>query len=213
MRSEVFINVFRRILRYAYRQKLKNKNITLITNNCIGGIIYHDMHLPFLTPTINLYFDNEEFITFCTFLEEYLLLPVEEYTAHSKPFPVGVLRGKHGDVHVFFMHYDSFESAIKKWEDRKRRIDWENLYIVMESQQCDKTTLAKFNNIPYKNKVVLTDGETGIANSFPIKSEFYANNYWPGKLLEYPPYALLRYMDKFDYVNFFNTGRIRRRYV
>ena len=167
----------------------------------------------FLSPTINLYFENSEFITFCTFLEEYLSLPVEEYTAHTNSFPVGVIHGTHGDVYIYFMHYDSFDKGLVKWEERKLRINYDNLYIIMEAQQCDNTTLAKFNDIPYKNKVVLTDGVTGIANSFPIKGNFYANNYWPGKLLEYPLYGLLRYMDKFDYVSFFNTGKIRRRYV
>lgn len=210
---KVLINYLRRLLRLLYRRRLKNKSISLITNNCIGGIICHDMHLQFLSPTINLYFENSEFITFCTYLEEYLSLPVEEYTAHTKSFPVGVLHGSHGDVRIYFMHYDSFDQAKAKWEERKLRVNFGNLYVIMEAQQCDNTILSKFNDIPYKNKVVLTDGNTTIPSSFPISGHFYANNYWLGKLLEYPQYGLRRYMDEFDYVTFFNTGKITRRYV
>lgn len=208
-----FIAYIRRIIRYLYRRRLKNKDITLITNNCIGGIIYHDMHLQFLSPTINLYFDNEEFIRFCTYLDEYLSLAVEECTSVQKSFPVGVLHGTHGDVHIYFMHYESFEQAVAKWNERKERINYDNLYIIMEAQRCTSDILAKFNDIPYANKVILTDGISEIAHSFPIRSDFYGESYWPSKLLEYPPRGLYRYMEQFDYVTFINKGKIKKRYV
>ena len=171
------INYIRRILRYFYRKTLRKRDITLITNNCIGGIIYHDMHLQFLSPTINLYFDNEEFILFCTYLDEYLSLAVEECISIQKPFPVGVLHGSHGDVHIYFMHYDSFEQAVAKWNERKARINYDNLYIIMEAQRCTSDILANIQDIPYANKVVLTDGDQDVANSFPIKGNFYGTNY------------------------------------
>ena len=173
------ISYLRRIIRYFYRKSLKVRSFSLITNNCIGGIIYHDMHLQFLTPTINLYFDNEEFIRFCTHLDEYLSLIVEECTATQRSFPVGVLHGSHGDVHIYFMHYDSFEQAVAKWNERKERINYDNIYIIMEAQKCSSAILAKFNDIPYANKVVLTDGKSDILNSFAIvDGSFYGKNYY-----------------------------------
>ena len=208
-----WIAYIRRVIRFYYRNKLINTDFSLITNNCIGGIIYHDMHLQFLSPTINLYFDNEEFIRFCTYLDEYLSLAVEKCISIQKPFPVGVLHGSHGDVHIYFMHYDSFEQAVAKWDERKERINYDNLYIIMEAQKCSSAILAKFNDIPYANKVVLTDEIQDVANSFPIGDDFYGDSYWPGKLLEYPPRGLYRYMEQFDYVQFINTGKIKKRYV
>lgn len=207
------INYIRYIIRFFYRKCLQNRDITLITNNCIGGIIYHDMRLRFQSPTINLYFDNEEFILFCTYLVEYLSLPVEECTSSKKSFPIGVLHGSHGDVHIYFLHYDSFEQAVWKWNKRKERINFDNLYIIMEAQRCTSDILAKFNDIPYANKVVLTDGVQDVTNSFPIKGNFYGDSYWSGKLIEYPPMGLYRYMEQFDYVKFINKGKIRKRYV
>lgn len=32
------------------RLRLRNKDFTLITSNCVGGIIYHELGLPFLSP-------------------------------------------------------------------------------------------------------------------------------------------------------------------
>lgn len=126
---------------------------------------------------------------------------------------MGVIHGAHGDVHIFFMHYDSFENAVKKWNERKERISFDNLYIIMEAQKCSSVILAKFNDIPYANKVVLTDGIQDVANSFPINGKFYGDSYWPGKLLEYPTHGLYRYMEQFDYVKFINKGKIKKRYV
>ena len=45
------------------RRRLKNTDFTIISSNCVGTIIYHDMGLPFLTPTINLT-DTFDYITF-----------------------------------------------------------------------------------------------------------------------------------------------------
>ena len=208
------ISYIRRIIRACYRKCLQKRDITLITNNCIGGIIYHDMHLQFLSPTINLYFDNEEFIRFCTHIDEYLSLAIEECTSIQKSFPVGVLHGSHGDVHIYFMHYDSFEQAVAKWNERKSRVNLNNLYIIMEAQRCDPDILVKFNEIPYIHKVVLTDGKQNVPSSFAIgDGSFYGDNYYPGKLLEYPKYGLYRYIEQFDYVEFINSGKIKKRYV
>lgn len=31
--------------------RLKNKDFSILTNHCMGGIIYHDLGLKFLSPT------------------------------------------------------------------------------------------------------------------------------------------------------------------
>ena len=208
------LHTLRRIVRYLYRIRLKNYNFTLITNNCIGGIICHDLHLKFMSPTVNLYFTNDEFILFCSNLHEYLDLEVYEYKQHDKSFPVGLLSGSKGDVYIYFMHYKNFNEAKTKWDERKKRINFDNIFIIMEAQKASEESLLLFNTIPYENKVILTDGRCpNIQNSFSIEGDFYGINYWPGKLLEYSKYSLKRNMDIFDYVHFFNTKKIRRRYV
>lgn len=203
-----------RLIRYFYRKGLKNnRDLTLITNNCIGGVIYHDMQLKFMSPTINLYFSNSDFITFCINLKEYLNTEIKEYTRHDKKFPVGIIEGGgKGDVLVYFMHYNSFSDAKNKWNERIKRVNYENLFIIMESQIDTEEHLLKFNDIPFKNKVLLTNGKSHrILSSFPISSKFYNQNYYPGKLLMYPKNGLIRYLEQFDYVYFFNTGKIRKR--
>jgi uncharacterized protein (DUF1919 family) len=39
----------------AERSRLTNKEVTIFSSNCIGGVIYHDLGLRFMSPTINLF--------------------------------------------------------------------------------------------------------------------------------------------------------------
>lgn len=205
------MSYLRRLDRFFYRIRLKDKSFSLITNNCLGGVILHDLHLQFKSPTINVGFSNEQFVLFCEHLEHYCSLPLQE--AEWK-HPMGVIHGDYGDVFISFRHYSSFEEARIKWEDRVQRLDFHNLFIIMEAKDgCPDELLLRFDRLPYR-KVVLTDGKhPDVACSFPMKKGFYSKNYWNGKVLEYPLLGARRYLNIFDYVTFFNTGKIRRRYV
>lgn len=44
------------------RLRLKNRNATIISSNCNGEFIYYDMRMPFLSPTINLSFDMNDYV-------------------------------------------------------------------------------------------------------------------------------------------------------
>lgn len=208
---EQILRFLRRVERYRNRKRLLNKSFSLISNNCIGGIISHDMHLRFLSPTVNLFFTNEGFILFCQHLVHYLSIPVEEVVS-DKGYPVGVLKGEYGDVFLYFMHYDSFLDAKQKWEERALRVDMDNLFIIMEAQKCEESVLHQFDELDLPNKVILTYGlHPQIHSSFPVEDGFYDKDYFNGKILSYPKLGLRRYLDRFDYVSFFNKGVIGRR--
>ena len=48
------------------------RNVSLITNTCIGGRLYHDYNQKFLSPTIDLYIKPKDFVKFCCNLKVYL---------------------------------------------------------------------------------------------------------------------------------------------
>lgn len=52
--------------------KLLNKDISIISMNCVGGCVYHDYGLRFMSPTINLSFSASDFVKFCENIEGYL---------------------------------------------------------------------------------------------------------------------------------------------
>lgn len=55
------------------QSKLRNRNISFLTPNCLGGILYHDLGLEFMSPTINLMMTQKDFVKFIL-MENLLLL-------------------------------------------------------------------------------------------------------------------------------------------
>lgn len=183
------------------REELKNKSFTLISNNCDGCFILHDLGLKFNTPTVNLYFSMEDFIKFLERLDYYLTLELEE--AEWSKYPIGKL----GDIKINFMHYENFQLAKEKWDERKKRIDKNNLYILAtEKDGCTYELIKRFNNLPYKNKVMLTHKPYD-----EVKSTYYIKGFESrhslGFIFEYKgENTYLKYYDDFDYVEWFNNG-------
>ena len=44
------------------RKGLKNKDFTILSCNCAAGILYHRYNHPFLSPTINLWIEQNDFL-------------------------------------------------------------------------------------------------------------------------------------------------------
>ncbi len=168
-----------------------------------------DLDLRFNTPTINLLFQDEDFLVFVRHLAEYLSLDLREELFHDRSYPVGVLTGSAGDVRVYFVHYHSFEQARSKWVERSRRVDFANLYVVMEAQPgTPMSVIEAFDRLDVPNKVILTDGpQPGIASHFPMS--LYDSSYIPGKIVLYKTrFSPKRYLDEFDSVAFLNSGLV-----
>lgn len=142
------------------RQRLINRTPTIICDNCIAGVIYHDLGLPFLSPTINLYFLPDDYIKFLENLDYYLLCDLQDSGEYGvdegRKFPIGTL----GDIKIYFMHYTSFEEAAEKWKDRCQRIDMENLFIIMtqrDGNNCTYEHMVAFDKLKYRNKILFTN--------------------------------------------------------
>lgn len=110
------------------RRSVDLTNVSLISMNCIGGVFYHDVEARFLTPTINLFFTADDFIKFVNHMEHYL--SVTPIVTMGKEYPVGQL----DDIKIYFMHFNSIEDALSKWEERKKRINPDRVFVIMVEQ-------------------------------------------------------------------------------
>lgn len=75
-----------------FRRRLKNRDFTIIANNCIAGCVYHDLGLRFDTPTVNLYIPFPDYILFLKNLKELVyakFIQLPSVNGH----PVGLLGG------------------------------------------------------------------------------------------------------------------------
>jgi len=134
-----------------------NKNITIISSNCIGGLIYHDLGIKFMSPTINLYILQKDFLKFVSNIDYYIEKDLE-FINENKEYPIAYLDfGRESEVKIFFLHYKSKEEAEVKWNERKRRINYENIFLIMSDRDgITYDDMIKFGKIPCKRKIIFT---------------------------------------------------------
>ncbi len=185
------------------KNRLKNKDFSIIASNCNGTFMYYDMRIRYLTPTVNLVIEMNDFVKLAENLEAYKEKEIVKLES-DVPYPTGML----DDIKIMFMHYPTFEEGVEKWNERKKRINWENLFIVgTEKDGCTYETIQRFDRLPYENKVIFTHIE------YPeFSSAYYIEGFEErdeiGVLTNYKEqFWKRRYLDDFDYVNFLNSGR------
>lgn len=195
-----------RLFKELRRLRLKNRTPSIIASNCVGTFIYYDMKLRYQSPTINLSFEMNDYVRFLENLRWYLDQPVVPYADERFDYPCGMI----GDVEIRFNHYKTFEEARAKWEERKKRIDWDNLFIIgIDGDDCTYESIQRFDALPYPNKVIFTHKpypEFPSAHYLPgfedRESVYRPTDFTGGKLIR-------RHMDQFDYISFLNGKGIR----
>ena len=198
------------------RLRLKNRNFTLLSNDCIGGVITHNCGQPFNSPTVNLFFEDlDGYLTFLEHIDEFKTLPIKFLrdeiiinSAHS--YPVGILRSlSYGDVIVHFMHYHSFEEAEQCWRRRCLRINTNNTFAILHFHEWDDKMaelIKRFAALPFKGKLAITyPGVVSGAINLTGMSLFIhpdIKEYSSGKLLHWKNRLCRRWIDDLDYVKF-----------
>lgn len=152
------------------RAKLRTRDFTILSQNCIGGVFYHDMGVQFTSPMINLYMTGKDFVAFVLNLDYYLSLKLR--MTWGEEYPIGYL----DDVAIYFMHYDTCQEAEAEWEKRKTRIIRDNI-IVLCTDMVDFTdeVYEKWKQIPYP-KVLFTAKRKYAGESDAVFFPEYENN-------------------------------------
>lgn len=193
--QRIFIN--RRL-----KSRLQNHGMTVISANCVGAFILHDLNEPFNSPFVNLYLSPNDFVRYLQNIEFYQQQSLT-FIQSEKPYPVAKL----ADLKVHFMHYRNSQEAQQKWLARSARMNLDNLFIMMtdkdDAQGIAYEDLAAFDQLPFKNKVVFT------RKPYPeFKSAFYIKGFEKqnqvGDLFTFSGWNGVKYYDQFDYVTWFN---------
>ena len=137
----------------------------------MGGYMYHRMCLPFLTPTINLRFDEEHYLNFISDLKKLIKEPLKyvdkEWDEEEKCYHPVCKLGK--DVIVRMVHDTDFEEAVNKWNRRKGRINWKNILYIMYTS--NENILKRFDALPLEKKVCFVPFESSLPSAW-----FYPND-------------------------------------
>lgn len=152
-------DIIREVWRYPFRMymkgKIKNRNVRILSSNCVGGVLLHDCCLPFNSPTVNLIIDDMDFIKLCKEPEEYFQDEPMFDSVSRYGFPIAKLK----DIKIQCVHYENFEMFREQWMRRSERFlkykDDEILVIASDSQLQTEKSIEEFHKLPYR-KVCFT---------------------------------------------------------
>lgn len=201
MKITHFKDEYRKIYTKKLRKKLKNTDICLISSNCNGACILHDLGLQFKSPFVNLWIEPKDYIKMLYSLEEYMSYDIIELKNTDKEYPVGMLK----DIKIYFQHYKTFEEAKNKWIQRKSRMDYKNIYILFTDRDgCTEEDLINFDKLPYNKKIVFVNKPySNIKSAYYIKG--FENDSSVGLCMNYKSkLSYKKYYDYFNYVDWFN---------
>lgn len=189
--------------KYVKRQRvlLKNDNLTLISNNCNGCVLLHELGVRYNSQFVNLFLYAEDYIAY---LENFDYYNEQEilFDHNWTEYPIGKL----GNLTVHFVHYKTEEEAIDKWNERKRRIDKENMFIIFTQQKgCDDSIVRRFDRLPFENKVIFTYRNYSDVLSAVCIDKYKNNPLGVHMFLDFEsPFSIRRNYDVFDFISWFN---------
>lgn len=195
---DIIFNFFRKIRNKKKIKNLKNRDVTILSSDCLGGVIYHDLNLKFMSPTINLYMVPKDFIKFCKNLDFYLNKKIVEIKNRNH------IVGKLEDIELHFLHYSSFDEACKKWYERAKRINFNNICIILTCKYgYTKNDIENFEKLNFQHKIIFTPKKYNKYNC-----SYYIEGSENGNDLEFLGTKVnifgKKIIDDFDIVSFLN---------
>lgn len=191
-RAMTMYDAYRRyLLGWLRRRKLKNKDFSVICNNCFATTaIYHKLDLKYTTPTVGLYFYPDDYIRFLENLEWYLNQPLKftkvskhpeiNEASNTQRYAIGVLGG---DVEIQFVHYKSEKEAEEKWNRRVKRVNFDNLFLIFSDIGVFRDEyFVRYEKLPFKNKIFFSSKPRDSKISIFIKE--YKGRIGVGNLIE-----------------------------
>jgi len=196
--------------------------VTILSDDCWGGGVYHRLKLPFSSPLINIWWDRDQYWKFIQKPFFYLDTPlqmVREGDLCKGIAPFGKL-GKDGDyVELQLIHNYDFAGALEQWNRRVKRINRENLFVKMgfhsaHTEEKKERWIKAFEKVPYK-KILFYNGEEDLPEVFKQGNMRYM---WKEKnadiveIFDYNVYCRQNYQWDLDLLKLLVDGQEYSRY-
>ena len=186
-------------------RNLQESHPSIFSRQCFGGCVSNMLGLPFRSPFVNLFLSANDFIKFLRAPNFYFEKEphFEKLTGTSKENPAGYPVLSLGDITLNMMHYKEKDEAISKWNERKQRINWDNLVIIclVESEEL----LEQFDALPYDKKICFVPFESDLDSAWYVNPKVsknakrfpdIINNFGWGYLFLYDLFDMLLYGKK-----------------
>ena len=195
-----------RIINSRNRKQLKNYHFSIISNDCLGGVICKDLKCRFNSPTVNFYFSAEDYIKFISNLREYIEKGQLKDVTNPGEYVKVLIEIPGEQITAHCIHYKTAEDFIEKWNSRKTRINYENCFFIMNDRNgCEEVHLKKFDSLPYKNKVCFVHKEyPEYSSTFYIKGA-EKDSCVKGMTDYKHKFGIKKRYDDFDFVTWLNS--------
>lgn len=181
------------------RARLTNKDFSLFSTTCLGGVVCSDLGVRFNSPTVNVFIDFGDFVKLMERLPYYLSLTPQKTNREGHTYPVLKL----DDIKIYCVHYHSNKRAIEKWLTRAKRVNYQDVRILTAGAPWyDEEIMARFEALPYK-KLVVTDWSG--APDKPYVKKIVTNRGKTATIFNFKNFKGERYCDDVDFVEFFNN--------
>lgn len=185
--------------------RLQRAHLSIISMNCFGGMLSHVLGLPFLSPFVNLSLSEKDFLKFLQSPRFYLEAEprFEKLIGKSLEAPGGYPLLSLENIFLNMMHYKDAREAVDKWNERKRRINLQNLFVTMYTE--DEKILREFDALPYGKKVCFVPFKSDLDSAWYINPAIdkeavsfteRINNFSFGKFCYYDMFDMLLYGKK-----------------
>lgn len=166
------------------RNRVKDQEFTIISNDCWGGGAYGHLGLTYRTPLVGTRIFAPCFIKLLRDPRRYIESPIAFVTnslyefmnrqreVNDDFYPIGLLKG---EVEVHFLHeYDESE-AKSKWNRRVDKMNWKNIFVKFSEDHgiCTKDHINEFDRSKFNYKVCFTfNNYLGLHSTITIKEYF-----------------------------------------
>ncbi|MCC8114491.1 MAG: DUF1919 domain-containing protein, partial [Bacteroidales bacterium] len=164
------------------KKKLRRPEFTIISNNCWAGHVYRYYGIPYLTPTVGLFFMADDYIRFVSNLKHYInqsdnltFKPTskkleEKADRLRKELNLSCPIGFIDDVMIVFLHYKTEDEAYHKWTRRAKRVVWDNILIKFSEQnECLPEHLKAFDALEHESKFCFVSDKMGLDSEIWFK--------------------------------------------
>ncbi len=139
--------------------RLRRSNISIISNNCWGGMVYQVLGMECLSPFKNLSLEDSDYFRLLGNLNYYLsCVPkkagfgIDDHSGDR--YPLIML----DDVTVHCNHDKNHDEAIKKWNRRVKKFNFDNVFVAFYSENYKQ--VSEFLRLDdYKKKLCMSTFE------------------------------------------------------
>lgn len=138
---------------------IKNSDLSIFASTCWGGVTYDRLGMAFLSPFINMRVFERDFLKMMSAPKHYLSCePTLDRYLYEQTLKWDYPVCRIDDVELHFNHYSNLEHAITKWNIRKARINWDNIFVMMFTTEFDEAS--RFIDLPFTKKICFVPFET-----------------------------------------------------